>query len=44
MQADEKRISTFCFSIWLHIKLDVINLAKCKSSTLKYKFGLGKPG
>ena len=28
----------FCFSIWLHIGQDVINLAMCKSSTFIYKF------
>jgi len=33
MGADGSRVSTFCFSIWLHIQLDVINLAMCKSST-----------
>jgi len=27
MGADGSRVSTFCFSIWLHIQLDVINLA-----------------
>jgi hypothetical protein len=26
------RVSTFCFSIWLYIQLDVINLAMCRSS------------
>ena len=39
MGADGSRVSTFCFSIWLHIQLDVINLAMCKSSTIIYKFG-----
>ncbi len=38
MGADGSRVSTFCFSIWLHIQLDVINLAMCKSSTFIYKF------
>ena len=38
MVADGSRVSTFCFSIWLHIQLDVINLAVCKSSTFIYKF------
>ena len=38
MGADGNRVSTFCFSIWLHIQLDVINLAMCKSSTFIYKF------
>jgi hypothetical protein len=38
MGADGIRVSTFCFSIWLHIQLDVINLAVCKSSTFIYKF------
>ena len=28
----------------LHIGLDIINLAKCKSSTLIYKFSFGLPG
>jgi len=27
MGADGSRVSTFCFSIWLHIQLDVSNLA-----------------
>jgi hypothetical protein len=27
MGADGSRVSTFCFSIWLHIQQDVINLA-----------------
>lgn len=27
MGADGSRVSAFCFSIWLHIQLDVINLA-----------------
>ena len=31
--ADGRRVSTFCFSFWLHIQLEVINLAGCKSST-----------
>jgi hypothetical protein len=26
------------FSLWLHIGQDIINLAKCKSSTFIYKF------
>jgi hypothetical protein len=38
MGADGSRVSTFCFSIWLHIQLDVINLAMYKSSTFIYKF------
>jgi len=38
MGADGSRVSTFCFSIWLHIQRDVINLAMCKSSTFIYKF------
>jgi len=33
IRADVSRVSTFCNSIWLHIRLDIINLAKCKSST-----------
>jgi len=44
MGADESRVSTFRFSIWLHIQLDVINLAKCMSSTFIYKFNFGSPG
>jgi hypothetical protein len=44
MGADGSRVSTFCFSIWLHIQLDVINLAMCISSTFIYKFSCGKPG
>jgi hypothetical protein len=44
MGADGSRVSTFCFSIWLHIQLDVINLAMCISSTFIYKFSVGKPG
>jgi hypothetical protein len=38
MGADGSRVSTFCFSIWLHIQQDVINLAKRISSTFIYKF------
>jgi len=38
MGADGSRVSTFCFSIWLHIQQDVINLAMCKSSAFIYKF------
>jgi len=38
MGADGSRVSTFCFSIWLYIQLDVINLAMCKSSTFIYNF------
>ncbi len=34
----------FCVSIWLHIQQDVINLAKCKSSTINYKFSFSTPG
>ena len=33
-----------CNSVVLHIGLDIINLAKCKSSTLIYKFNFGLPG
>ena len=44
MGADGIRVSTFCFSIWLHIKLDVINLAICISSTFIYKFSFSLPG
>ena len=35
--ADGSCVSTFCFIIWLHIQLDVINLAMCKLSTFIYK-------
>src|SRR5439155_20251260 len=38
MQANETCLSVSCFSIWQQFQLDVINLAKCKSSTFKYKF------
>ncbi len=38
MGADGSRVSTFCFSIWLHIQQDVINLAMYKSSAFIYKF------
>ena len=38
MGADGSRVSTFCFSIWLHIQQDVINLTMCKSSAFIYKF------
>ena len=44
MGADGSRVSTFCFSIWLHIGQDVSNLAMCISSTFSYKFSFGKPG
>ena len=44
MGADGSRVSTFCFSIWLHIQQDVINLTMCKSSTFIYKFSFGLPG
>ena len=44
MGADGSRVLTFCFSILLHIKLDVINLAMCISSAFIYKFSFGKPG
>ena len=33
-----------CFSILLHIRQDVSNLAICISSTFSYKFIFGKPG
>jgi hypothetical protein len=35
------RVSTFCFSTWLHIGQEVNNLAICKSSTFIYKFSSG---
>ena len=38
MQADGSRVSTFCFSIWLHIGQTNNYLAMCKSSTFIYKF------
>jgi len=38
MGADESSVSTFCFSNWLHIQPDDINLAICISSTFVYKF------
>jgi hypothetical protein len=44
MGADGSRVSTFCFSILLLFRLDVINLAKYKSSAFIYKFNFGLPG
>jgi len=38
MGAAGSRVSTFCYSIWLHIQINVINLAMCISSTFIYKF------
>jgi len=38
MGADGSHVATFCFSIWLHIGQDVINLAMYKSSTFIYKY------
>jgi len=37
MGAEGSRVSTFCFSLWLHIQQDVINLAMCKLQTFIYK-------
>jgi hypothetical protein len=37
MQADGSCVSTFCFSISLHIGQGVNNLVMCKSSTFIYK-------
>jgi hypothetical protein len=44
MGADGSRVSTFCFSILLLFRQDVINLAMCKSSTFIYKLFFGWPG
>jgi hypothetical protein len=39
IRADVSRVSTFGNSVGLHIQLDVINLAMCKSSSFNYKLG-----
>ncbi len=39
--ADVSRVSTFCFSVWLHIGQTNNYLAMCKSSAFIYKFCFG---